>query len=140
MMLSGVPNFSLTLGYTNASWTLKADLVAHYVCRLLNHLRDQGYDAVTPVVPADAESWDSIPLIDLESGYVRRSIHLLPKQGPAAPWRLYQSYPRDVRLMRRGELEDEGVEFSRTSPRDEPVQEGVSPATGRTAACPTHAP
>jgi cation diffusion facilitator CzcD-associated flavoprotein CzcO len=139
MMLSGVPNFSLTLGYTNASWTLKADLVAHYVCRLLNHMRDQGYDVVTPVVPADAGSWDPVPLIDLESGYVRRSIHLLPKQGPAAPWRLYQSYPRDVRLMRRGELEDEGVEFSRTSSRDEPA-EGVSPATGRTAASATHAP
>ncbi len=115
MMLSGVPNFSLTLGYTNASWTLKADLVAHYVCRLLDHMRDKGYDVVTPVVPPEAESWDPVPLIDLASGYVLRSIHLLPKQGPAAPWRLHQNYPRDVRLMRRGRLEDEGIEFSRVT-------------------------
>ena len=115
MMLSGVPNFSLTLGYTNASWTLKADLVAHYVCRLLNHLRDQGYDVVTPVVPPEAESWAPVPLIDLESGYVLRSIHLLPRQGPAAPWRLHQNYPRDVHLMRRGRLEDAGIEFSRVT-------------------------
>ena len=127
MMLSGVPNFSLTLGYTNASWTLKADLVAHYVCRLLNHLRREGYDVVTPVVPAGAESWDTVPLIDLESGYVLRSIHLLPRQGPAAPWRLHQNYPRDVRLMRRGELEDDGVEFSRV----EPAPAGPPRETGR---------
>ena len=65
MMLSGVPNFSLTLGYTNASWTLKADLVAHYVCRLLDHMRDKGYDVVTPVVPPEAESWN------LDAGLVR---------------------------------------------------------------------
>ncbi len=117
MMLSGVPNFSMTLGYTNASWTLKADLVAHYVCRLLNHMDAEGYQVVTPVAPAEADTWETVPLIDLESGYVRRSIHLLPRQGPAAPWRLYQSYPRDRRLMRRGELEDDGVVFSRVGSR-----------------------
>ena len=116
MMLSGVPNFALTLGYTNASWTLKADLVAHYVCRLLNHMDAEGYQVVTPVVPDEAESWEPVPLIDLESGYVLRSLHLLPRQGPAAPWRLHQNYPRDVRLMRRGALEDEGVVFSRAEP------------------------
>ncbi len=116
MMLSGVPNFALTLGYTNASWTLKADLVAHYVCRLLNHMDAEGYQVVTPVVPDEAESWEPVPLIDLESGYVLRSLHLLPRQGPAAPWRLHQNYPRDVRLMRRGTLEDEGVVFSRVEP------------------------
>lgn len=106
MMLSGVPNFALTIGYTNASWTLKADLVAHYVCRLLNHMAAHGYDVVTPVLPDDAASWDPVPLIDLQSGYVLRSIDRLPHQGPAAPWRLFQSYPRDVRLMRRGPVDD----------------------------------
>ena len=117
MMLSGVPNFSLTLGYTNASWTLKADLVAHYVCRLLNHMAANGYQAAEAVVPEESESWETIPLIDLRSGYVLRSVDKLPRQGPAAPWRLYQNYPRDVRLMRRGRLEDDGIRFSSvTSP------------------------
>ena len=117
MMLSGVPNFSLTLGYTNASWTLKADLVAHYVCRLLNHMNAHGYQVVEAVVPEDAESWETVPLIDLQSGYVLRSVHQLPRQGPAAPWRLYQNYPRDVRLMRRGPLEDDHIRFSRVRSR-----------------------
>ncbi len=115
MMLSGVPNFSLTLGYTNASWTLKADLVAHYVCRLLDHMGANGYQVAEAVVPEEAESWETIPLIDLQSGYVLRSVDKLPRQGPAAPWRLYQNYPRDVRLMRRGPLEDDGIRFSRVT-------------------------
>ncbi|MGH3950826.1 MAG: flavin-containing monooxygenase, partial [Pseudonocardiaceae bacterium] len=99
MMLSGVPNFALTLGYTNASWTLKGDLVGQYVCRLLNHMDDHGYQVCTPLAP---ESSELEPIIDLTSGYVQRSINILPKQGPAAPWRLHQNYPRDVLLMRYG--------------------------------------
>lgn len=104
MMLSGVPNFALTIGYTNASWTLKADLVAGYVCRLLNHMAEHGYSACTPV-PADS-SVRTEPIIGLKSGYVLRSIDKLPKQGPAAPWRLHQNYPRDVLLMRLGPVDD----------------------------------
>ncbi|MFI7680799.1 flavin-containing monooxygenase [Actinophytocola sp. NPDC049390] len=110
MMLSGVPNFALTIGYTNASWTLKADLVAGYVCRLLNHMREHGYQSVTPEL-TDPEV-DTVPLIDLKSGYVLRSLDKLPKQGPVAPWRLYQNYPMDVLLMRRGPLTDD-VRFER---------------------------
>lgn len=110
MMLSGVPNFALTIGYTNASWTLKADLVATYVCRLLRHLDDSGQQVVTPLAP---DSTDLVPIIDLQSGYVLRAVDQLPKQGPAAPWRLHQNYPRDVLLMRHGRLTDEGVRFSR---------------------------
>jgi hypothetical protein len=108
-----VPNFSLTIGYTNASWTLKADLVAHYVCRLLNHMDRHGYAVVTPAVPEGAADWETVPLIDLQSGYVLRSVERLPRQGPEAPWRLFQSYPRDVRLMRRGPVDDGGVRFGR---------------------------
>jgi cation diffusion facilitator CzcD-associated flavoprotein CzcO len=111
MMLSGVPNFALTVGYTNASWTLKADLVARYVCRLLRYLETAGYRSVTPVAPDVGDRDQLPPLIDLQSGYVRRSIGALPRQGPAAPWRLYQNYVRDVRLMRRGPLDD-GVRFA----------------------------
>ncbi|WP_433341493.1 flavin-containing monooxygenase [Micromonospora sp. CA-111912] len=110
MMLSGVPNFALTIGYTNASWTLKADLVATYVCRLLTHLDATGQQVVTPLAPA---SGDLEPLIDLKSGYVLRSADVLPKQGAATPWRLHQNYARDVLLMRHGRLTDSGVRFSR---------------------------
>ncbi|MFG1954404.1 flavin-containing monooxygenase [Micromonospora sp. NPDC048830] len=110
MMLSGVPNLAMTIGYTNASWTLKADLVAAYVCRLLRHLDVTGQQVVTPLAPASGQR---APLIDLKSGYVRRSVDALPKQGASAPWRLYQNYPRDVLLMRHGRLTDAGVRFSR---------------------------
>ncbi|NES31933.1 NAD(P)-binding protein [Micromonospora terminaliae] len=110
MMLSGVPNFAMTIGYTNASWTLKADLVATYVCRLLRHLDDTGQQIVTPLAP---DSDELVPIIDLQSGYVLRAVDRLPKQGPAAPWRLHQNYPRDVLLMRHGRLTDAGVRFSR---------------------------
>ncbi|NBE56312.1 flavin-containing monooxygenase [Streptomyces boluensis] len=111
MMLSGVPNFALTIGYTNASWTLKADLVAGYVCRLLAHMDRRGYRTCTPQPPDDGG--ELRPLIDLNSGYVRRSADMLPKQGATAPWRLNQNYPRDVRLLRRGPLEDRGIRFGR---------------------------
>ncbi|MFY1682561.1 flavin-containing monooxygenase [Micromonospora sp. WMMD730] len=117
MMLSGVPNFALTIGYTNASWTLKADLVATYVCRLLRHLDATGQQVVTPVAPPDG---DLSPLIDLRSGYVLRSVDTLPRQGARAPWRLHQNYPRDVVLMKHGRLVDEGVRFSRAT-ADTPV-------------------
>ena len=111
MMLSGIPNLVLTLGYTNASWTLKADLVAEYVCRMLRHMDAHGYTQCTPRAPDPAEPTE--PFLDLKSGYVLRSIDQLPKQGSRSPWRLNQNYPLDVRLLRRGPLEDEGIEFSR---------------------------
>ncbi|MEU7949488.1 NAD(P)/FAD-dependent oxidoreductase [Micromonospora taraxaci] len=118
MMLSGVPNFALTLGYTNASWTLKADLVAGYVCRLLRHLDRTAQQVVTPLPPPDD---GRVPLIDLRSGYVLRAVDTLPKQGADAPWRLHQNYPRDVLLMRHGRLTDEGVRFSRVGETDAPT-------------------
>ncbi|WP_433384391.1 flavin-containing monooxygenase [Micromonospora sp. KLBMP9576] len=120
MMLSGVPNFAMTIGYTNASWTLKADLVATYVCRLLRHLDRTGQQVVTPLPPPDA---GRVPLIDLASGYVLRSVDTLPRQGARAPWRLHQNYPRDVLLMRHGRLTDSGVRFSRAgTPRRRTVR------------------
>ncbi|WBB68643.1 NAD(P)/FAD-dependent oxidoreductase [Micromonospora sp. WMMD812] len=115
MMLSGVPNLAMTIGYTNASWTLKADLVATYVCRLLRHLDRTGQQIVTPLPPPGE---DRVPLIDLQAGYVLRSLDALPKQGASAPWRLYQNYPRDVLLMRHGRLADSGVRFSRAGSQE----------------------
>jgi monooxygenase len=110
MMFSGVPNLALAIGYTNASWTLKCDLVAEYVCRLLNHMDVQGYRQCMPRAPDPSVEVE--PFIDLQSGYVLRSIDSLPKQGTSAPWRLYQNYPRDILMLRRGALEDPGIEFS----------------------------
>jgi monooxygenase len=116
-MLSGVPNFAWTIGYTNASWTLKADLVAEYVCRLLKHMDDHDYTAVTPHT---ADNAGGTPFLDLSSGYVQRSLADLPKQGDRTPWRLHQNYLRDVRLLRRGPIDDEAV-FTR-APGDSAVR------------------
>jgi cation diffusion facilitator CzcD-associated flavoprotein CzcO len=114
MMLSGVPNFAYVIGYTNASWTLKADLVSEYVCRLLGHLRSRGLDVVVPERDASVEEE---PFMDFASGYVQRSLHQLPKQGSRAPWRLRQNYLRDVLTIRRGGIDDGTLRFARAGSR-----------------------
>jgi cation diffusion facilitator CzcD-associated flavoprotein CzcO len=109
LMLSGVPNFVFTVGYTNASWTLKVDLVAEFTCRLLAHMAAHGYRRVVPVRdPAVAET----PLMDFTSGYILRALDQLPHQGDREPWRLRQSYLRDRRTLRRAPLEDGVLAFS----------------------------
>jgi monooxygenase len=110
MMLSRVPNFAFTIGYTNASWTLKADLVAEYVCRLLAHMDRHGYRECVPV--DDDPTIQRRPLLDFAAGYVQRSIHLFPKGGSRAPWRLGMSYAQDVVTLRHGGLEDGALRFS----------------------------
>jgi len=120
MMLSGVPNLALTLGYTNASWTLRCDLVSEYVCRLLNHMDERGYVQCTPREPPSSVAIK--PFLDLKSGYVQRSLDALPKQGTRSPWRLHQNYPLDRLLMKTSRLEDEGVEFSRAGPAMRPAE------------------
>jgi cation diffusion facilitator CzcD-associated flavoprotein CzcO len=123
MMLCGVPNLALTLGYSNASWTLKADLVAGYVCRVLTYMDAHGYAVCTPRAPDESQPLS--PFLDLKSGYVLRAVDALPKQGAIRPWRLHQNYLRDIPLLRRGPLDDE-VEFSapraRLDPEPEPQQ------------------
>ncbi|MBO0868562.1 MAG: NAD(P)/FAD-dependent oxidoreductase [Micromonosporaceae bacterium] len=116
MMLSGVPNFAFAVGYTNASWTLRCDLVSGYVCRLLNHMRRGGYQICTPVPPDP--SLPTAPIIDLASGYVRRGVDRMPRQGRSAPWRMYQNYPRDILLMRYGRLDGKGITFTRAGTRE----------------------
>jgi cation diffusion facilitator CzcD-associated flavoprotein CzcO len=127
MMLSGVPNFAFAVGYTNASWTLKCDLVSRYVCRLLAHLESQGHDVVTPLAPPDP---GRLPLLDLSAGYVRRATAMLPKQGTRAPWRLLQNYRRDVALLTKGPVQDEGVRFS-SAAIAAPAADPVSPTGAR---------
>jgi cation diffusion facilitator CzcD-associated flavoprotein CzcO len=111
MMFSDVPNMAAAMGYTNASWTLKCDLTCEYVCRLLNHMDEHGYAQVTP--RNDDPSLETQPFIDLQSGYVQRSIDKFPKQGVKWPWRLYQNYPRDILLLRHGRIVDDALEFKR---------------------------
>jgi cation diffusion facilitator CzcD-associated flavoprotein CzcO len=110
MMLGGVPNLAMTVGYTNASWTLKADLIAGYVCRVLTYMDEHGYDVITPVPP---EAGPRRPIIDLMAGYVLRGAAAMPKQGARVPYRLHQSYPRDVLLLRYGRIHDRAVRFGR---------------------------
>ena len=120
MLLSDVPNFAFTLGYSNASWTLKADLTSEYVCRLLNHMDEHGYSICVPrsrgVQPSDE------PLVELTSGYVLRSIEKLPKQGPGDPWQLKMNYAKDLRALRHGALVDSAMEFSTPAPEPEPAE------------------
>ena len=109
LMLSGVPNFAYTIGYTNASWTLKADLVSEYVVRLLRHLDERGARSVVPVRdPAVGER----PFLDFRSGYVLRALDALPRQGDRAPWMLKQNYLTDVRTIRRDPLDDGVLRFA----------------------------
>ena len=109
LMLSGLPNFIYTVGYTNASWTLKADLVGDYVVRLLGHMDEHGYRSAVPVRD---ESVGERPFMDLSSGYVQRALPFMPKQGDRAPWQLKQNYLVDTRTIRRGVLDDGVLAFS----------------------------
>lgn len=101
LMLDGVPNFALAIGYVNASWTLRSDLSSRYVCRFLNHLREHGLAAGRPVVPAGLPRR---PVMPLTSGYVERARATLPQQGSTNPWTVPQNYPLDLLQMRRADV------------------------------------
>jgi len=113
MMFSDVPNLAFAVGYTNASWTLKCDLAAEYVCRLVNHMDQHGYSVCTPRVN-DPDIGEQ-PVLDFNSGYVLRALDTLPRQGLKTPWRLHQNYVKDLSLMRYGRIEDGAMEFSHRS-------------------------
>ena len=114
MMLSGVPNCAFTVGYTNASWTLKADLTSEYVVRVLAHMDAHGYRKSVPEI--SDPSVEEMPLLDFTSGYVLRSLHEFPKQGSKEPWKLRQNYVLDIRTIRRGPIDDGAMKFSAGSP------------------------
>ena len=123
MMLNDFPNFAYTLGYTNASWTLKADLASEYICRLLNHMDAAGYRVCMPKITDPAVTEE--PLLDFNSGYVLRSIDQLPKQGSKEPWKLRQNYPLDLRMLRRGPIADGALQFSHPAPQERPLERAV---------------
>jgi cation diffusion facilitator CzcD-associated flavoprotein CzcO len=123
MMYSGVPNLASTFGYTNASWTLKADLTAEYVCRLLNHMARRGFSECRPVNEEDLEP---APWLDFTSGYVTRALDRFPRQGPRAPWRVYQNYALDLMAFRYGAVEDGVMRFSRPTSLSAAAARGVT--------------
>jgi monooxygenase len=118
-MLSNVPNFAFCIGYTNASWTLRADVASNYVCRVLNHMSRHGYRICRPV--CDSTSMEPKPLLNLTSGYVTRASANLPKQADKHPWLIRQNYILDMLMMKLGRLEDGILSFTaapaRTAPR-----------------------
>jgi monooxygenase len=111
MMFSDLPNLSNTLGYTNASWTLKADLIAEYVCRLLKHMDKTGTRICTP--RNNDPSVEPAPFLDMTSGYFQRAVEHLPKQGNKAPWKLFQNYALDMNMLRRGKVDDGVMQFTK---------------------------
>jgi cation diffusion facilitator CzcD-associated flavoprotein CzcO len=111
-MFSNVPNFSVVFGYLNASWTLRADIVSEYVCRVLNHMKAAGADIATPVLE-DPNSLTEENIFDFSSGYIQRSLHIMPKNADALPWRLNQHYVKDRVDMRTGEIADGVLTFTK---------------------------
>jgi hypothetical protein len=111
MMFSNVPNLASVFGYTNASWTLRADLVCEWVTRVLNKMDEKG----TPIVtarPTDP-NMKADPMLDFSSGYVQRALAVTPKQGPTAPWRQNQNYFTDLKEMRKAPIEDDALVFTK---------------------------
>jgi cation diffusion facilitator CzcD-associated flavoprotein CzcO len=114
MMFSGVPNMASSFGYTNASWTLKADLTCGYVCRLLNTMKKRRLRQATPTL--GETQLEAQPFLDFSSGYVTRAMAKFPKQGSKTPWRVHQNYARDLMALRYGSVDD-GMVFSNPVPK-----------------------
>jgi cation diffusion facilitator CzcD-associated flavoprotein CzcO len=104
VMFSGVPNMGVAIGYTNASWTLKCDLSARFLGKVLRYLIDSGKEVVTPHF--DAEKYQTERLLDFDAGYILRAEHVLPKQGSKAPWKVHQNYIKDLISLRYSRVDD----------------------------------
>ncbi|MER5479503.1 NAD(P)/FAD-dependent oxidoreductase [Streptomyces sp. NPDC002734] len=118
VMLEGVPNMSLVIGYTNASWTLKADLAADWTARLLAHMRRHGHDIASPVASDGDRSEFSVMGEALTSGYITRADAVMPRQGTRAPWRLWNNYYRDRAMLRDAPMDDAPLRFEKAGARE----------------------
>jgi cation diffusion facilitator CzcD-associated flavoprotein CzcO len=130
-LYSDIPNLAAVLGYTNASWTLKAELIASYICRLLNHMDRHGYRQCTPR-NRDPDI-ERLPPVDFSSGYFQRSMDKLPRQGSRSPWRIYQNYVLDLLALRWQRLEDGVLEFATAAA----AVEGTAAAAARAVLAPS---
>ena len=110
MMFSDVPNLAAAFGYTNASWTLKADLTSEYVCRILRYMDRRRLDYC---LPKRADGLEEAPFLDFSSGYVQRARDIMPRQGTVRPWKLHQNYARDLVMLRFGKVDDGTMVFGR---------------------------
>ncbi|MCX3058205.1 flavin-containing monooxygenase [Streptomyces beihaiensis] len=135
VLLEGVPNMSLVIGYTNASWTLKADLAASYTARLLTHMRRHGHDIATPVASDGDRSEFSVMGEALTSGYIARANDVMPRQGTRDPWRLWNNYYRDRALLQDAPIDDSALRFAKahTPHTTEPPATDAAPATDTAA-------
>lgn len=109
MMMSGIPNFIYSFGYTNASWTLKVDLTANYLCDLVKYMDSKHYTSVTPIAPKNPEETD---FLNLSSGYIQRAKTVLPKNGTKRPWRVYQNYILDMLTTRYSKIPNKYLKFN----------------------------
>ena len=109
-MFQNIPNMALAFGYTNASWTLKCDLVCEYVCRLLNHMDEINATSCTPRLTDDTV--EKLDFVDFSSGYFKRGLHNLPKQGSHGPWVVNQNYKKDVKSFRKSDLNEAELEYA----------------------------
>ena len=126
-MFSGVPNLIMSVGYINASWTLRCELIAQYTVRLLAHLARHGYQSAVPWPTADDDR-DEAPLLDLNAGYVQRAVDEFPKQGSREPWKVHQNYFRDLLALRHRSIDDGRLVFGRA-----PARAAVVPAVSGAA-------
>lgn len=110
VLFSDVPNFAIAVGYTNASWTLKCDLNCQYVANLINYMDKNDFDMITPKF--DDENFEVEPLLDFEANYVKRALDILPKQGSAAPWKVYQNYLKDVKSLANADYADKYLVYT----------------------------
>ncbi|RHW27310.1 NAD(P)/FAD-dependent oxidoreductase [Nocardioides immobilis] len=114
VLMDGVPNSMFVIGYTNASWTLKADLASEYFCRLIKHMDAHGHDQVLPVADDADRSDVSVMGDSMRSGYIQRGDAVMPRQGKRMPWQIRNDYFRDAPVLRRGAIEDPVLRFSAT--------------------------
>ena len=117
-MLSGLPNFAMVIVYSNASATLRSEIVARYVCRVLLHMDEIGADIAVPRLPEDRALEGEGVFDGFSSGYLARGKHLMPKNASTLPWRLNQEYLRDRRNMRTAPIADGVLRFTTASPRE----------------------
>ncbi len=123
VMFEDLPNMGMVFGYTNASWTLKADLISSYVCRLLKHMDEKGVRQVTP--RNHNASIKRLPFINMQSGYISRVKDQIPQQGDERPWKLYQNYFLDMTLLKMASMDDPSLEYANPVIRENTAASGA---------------